>query len=323
MTDSDCAERLNMLMHGSTNFPAHMQLLGVGTSKHLIRQQTFPPLQPYVRARYMSSTADLGTCPEALLESRSSSSDSPDNENSNIMCKKDVFKREMSEGPAEKACKLAKLSLGQKENLDPSMNRKGSVNRRRGSAPVTVQLPTKAGDPDVAMSYVIKNSDSKVRRGSVPAEMLTLSNDVFIKKRHMQFYINKLFTGARDFVGQPERSGGGTYAVISSTTSSHQRRGSVPCEHSSNVLIRTSVNGKRRNPKKILRRRSSSGAEILTPIMTDALESSSGSAATSSTAWYRFKKDWTRRGDTDVLLTKRRGSLPVEVLSAAGFGKKS
>lgn len=321
MTDSDCAERLNMLMHGSTNFPAHMQLLGVGTSKHLIRQQTFPPLQPYVRARYMSSTADLGTCPEALLESRSSSSDSPDMENSNIMCKKDVFKRELCEGPAEKACKLAKLSLGQKENLDPSMNRKGSVNRRRGSAPVTVHLPTKPGEPDVAMSYVIKNSDCKVRRGSVPAEMLTLSNDVFIKKRHMQFYINKLFTGARDFVGQPERSGGGTYAVISSTTSSHQRRGSVPCEHSSNVLIRTSVNGKRRNPKKILRRRSSSGAEILTPIMTDALESSGGSSATSSTAWYRFKKDWTRRGDTDVLLTKRRGSLPVEVLTAAGFGK--
>jgi cAMP-specific phosphodiesterase 4 len=175
MTASACGDKLNIVMHGSTNFPPH--LLGVTTSKHLIRQQTFPPLQPYVRTRYMSSTADLGTCPEAMLESRSvsSSSDSADNENSSVT-KKDL-KRE-PEQALDKASKLPKLSsagLGQKENLDPSMHRKGSTHRhRRGSAPITVALPSRTGDQDVSLSYVIKATE-KTRRCSVPAESLTLS----------------------------------------------------------------------------------------------------------------------------------------------------
>lgn len=92
-----------------------------------------------------------------------------------------------------------------------------------------------------------------------------------------------------------------------------QRRGSVPCG---------SLNGKRRNPKKILRRRSSSGAiEILTPIVSESVESTSSNNASGNSAWYKFKKDWTisRRSDTDSILTKRRGSLPIEVL-AIGLG---
>lgn len=170
---TDCADKLNIVMHGSTNFPHHM--LGMQTSKHLIRQQTFPPLQPYVRTRYMSSTADLGTCPEALLESRSSSStDSPDNENPKIGGKK----RDQDQSN-EKVCKLAKLSagLGQKENLDPSMARKGSTNRRRGSAPVTVALPSKTADQGASKmsSYLDVKSAEKIRRCSVPAETITLS----------------------------------------------------------------------------------------------------------------------------------------------------
>jgi hypothetical protein len=168
MTDSFCADKLNIVMHGSTNFPPHLS-----TSKHLIRQQTFPPLQPYIRTRYMSSTADLGTCPEALLESRSSSST---DDNSNHQGKKDL-KRE-PEQELDKACKLPKLSLGpgQKENLDPTISRKGSTNRRRGSAPVTVALPSKSCDQEVSMpsTYAIKTSE-KVRRCSVPAETITLS----------------------------------------------------------------------------------------------------------------------------------------------------
>lgn len=177
MTASACADKLNIVMHGTTNFPQHM----LGVTKHLVRQQTFPPLQPYVRARYMSSTADLGTCPEALLESNSVSSSSEsagENENNPTTYKKDL-KRETDQA-SEKASKLQKLSigLGQKENLDPSMHRKGS-NRRRGSAPVTVALPTKSGDQDVSLSYVIKSSD-KTRRCSVPVETITLSK--FLKK---------------------------------------------------------------------------------------------------------------------------------------------
>jgi hypothetical protein len=155
----------------------------------------------------------------------------------------------------------------------------------------------------------------------------------------------EIIIGAKDFVGHSDK--GGTNPVISISTStvpqqSHsqlqlpsqhhqqqqqqqQRRGSMPCEPTLGIF-RGSVNGKRRNNnKKILRRRSSSGAiEILTPIVSESMESTSsnsgGGSATS--AWYRFKKDWTlsRRSDSDVLLTKRRGSLPIEVL-AIGLGE--
>jgi len=180
MTDSICADKLNLVMHGSTNFPPHLHLLGVmGTSKHLVRQQTFPPLQPYVRARYMSSTADLGTCPEALLESRScSSSESPtDSATAAAIVAATYGKKDLKREPeqaCDKASKLPKLSM-MKENMDPmSLMRKQSTNRRRGSAPVTVALPSKAGEPEISMSYVIKTTE-RVRRCSVPAEMITLS----------------------------------------------------------------------------------------------------------------------------------------------------
>jgi cAMP-specific phosphodiesterase 4 len=158
---TDCADKLNIVMHGSTNFPPHMShQMYMSATKHLVRQQTFPPLQPYVRTRYMSSTADLGTCPEALLESRSSSSvDSPE----------DSFKR-LDEPLQSKVPKITiEPGQKQKENLDPTIARKGAASRRRGSAPVTVALPSKSNELDVAFK------DEKVRRGSVPVETITLS----------------------------------------------------------------------------------------------------------------------------------------------------
>lgn len=130
-------------------------------------------------------------------------------------------------------------------------------------------------------------------------------------KRHFLFI--EVLIGAKDFVGPSDKS---THTVISSVAP-YQRRSSVPCE--TNLVVRSSVNGKRRNPKKVLRRRSSSGAEILTPIMSESGEATTSNATGS--AWNRFKKEWTRRTDSDVIVTKqRRGSLPIEVL-AIGFGK--
>lgn len=125
-------------------------------------------------------------------------------------------------------------------------------------------------------------------------------------KRH--FLLIEVLIGAKDFVGP-------SHAVISSVAP-YQRRGSVPCE--TNLVARSSVNGKRRNPKKILRRRSSSGAEILTPIMSESGEATTSNA--SGSAWNRFKKEFTRRSDSENTVTKRRGSLPIEVL-AIGFGE--
>lgn len=96
-----------------------------------------------------------------------------------------------------------------------------------------------------------------------------------------------------------------------------QRRGSVPCENLSSTN-RNNCNGKTKNRKKMLRRRSSGGAEILCPIVAESEPSSSGSSS-----WYRFKRSEPskNRSDLDMLLTRRRGSLPVEVLAVSHSGK--
>lgn len=91
----------------------------------------------------------------------------------------------------------------------------------------------------------------------------------------------------------------------------NQRRGSVPCE--SNVVVRNYVGGKHRNPKSILRRRSSSGTEILAPLEDEPMVSSSSNDAEEYLSSSRLKKD-------PIIPIKRRGSLPIEVIGV-GLGK--
>lgn len=182
MSNSACADHLNRVMHGSGSGPS---AAGINTSKHLVRQQTFPPLQPYgyQRARYMSATGDISTYPETLVESHSSSSESQTDDNRGVLgiSKKDSFKREKEQNSSAsetKGCKMAKLSIvnpGQKENLDPTFLKK-NLNRRRGSAPVAVALPPKTTQED-ATSLVFKTCDMFMRRGSMPAD--TFKNSKF------------------------------------------------------------------------------------------------------------------------------------------------
>lgn len=90
-----------------------------------------------------------------------------------------------------------------------------------------------------------------------------------------------------------------------------------------------SCNGKTRNRKKILRRRSSGGAEILSPILAEqepGCSNNSGSSGGNGTSgsshpWYRFKRTDRQKADIESLLTRRRGSLPVEVLAVCHTGK--
>lgn len=176
MSNSACADHLNRVMHGSSMLSNPAPVSSANASKHLVRQQTFPPLQPYgyQRARYMSATGDISTYPETLVESRSSSSESQTEDNRGVLgiSKKDSFKREKEQNTTEKGCKMAKLSIvpGQKENLDPSFLKK-NLNRRRGSAPVAVALPPKTTQED-ATSLVFKTCDKFMRRGSMPSDSL-------------------------------------------------------------------------------------------------------------------------------------------------------
>lgn len=70
ITNSAEASRLSTVLQPD-------QKLGGQQTKQLTRQQTFPPLQPYVRMRYMSTTAEMAQCSEALIEGDSISSSTP------------------------------------------------------------------------------------------------------------------------------------------------------------------------------------------------------------------------------------------------------
>lgn len=92
------ASRLSSVIHGTTLTPP----------SRLTRQQTFPPLQPFVRVRYMSTTGEL------LGESSSTSSSTSGSRTGGELLKRDSS----DDSSSEKAIKVAKLAR-EKENMDP------------------------------------------------------------------------------------------------------------------------------------------------------------------------------------------------------------
>ncbi|KAK9499447.1 hypothetical protein O3M35_002479 [Rhynocoris fuscipes] len=126
ITSSGEAGRITSVLHGQTPTTAQPAI------SRLTRQQTFPPVQPYVRVRYMSATGELRG---------SSSSDS----SAEVRCP------DMDTRPLIK----------EKENVDPDITKfirrpiTQVVSKRRGSAPVG--LPCDAGT-------------HASRRGSMPTD---------------------------------------------------------------------------------------------------------------------------------------------------------
>lgn len=91
------------------------------------------------------------------------------------------------------------------------------------------------------------------------------------------------------------------------------RRGSVPADISElrrDMYNRNSVNGKSRNRKKVLRRRSSGGPEMF----------AGGLDGTDNAACVRWKRDIARRDSIPEPLTKRRGSLPIDMVAISHAG---
>ncbi|KAJ9596595.1 hypothetical protein L9F63_012387, partial [Diploptera punctata] len=72
ITTSLEASRLSSVLHGAGNGSSTIAI----PSRYLTRQQTFPPLQPYVRVRYMSTTVEMSSCSEVLTEATSHSNSS-------------------------------------------------------------------------------------------------------------------------------------------------------------------------------------------------------------------------------------------------------
>lgn len=97
---------------------------------------------------------------------------------------------------------------------------------------------------------------------------------------------------------------------------SSPRRGSVPADISElrrDLFSRSSVNGKTRNRKKTLRRRSSGGPEMFSgSVNTDDNENGK---------WAGWKRDLSKRDSIPEPNVKRRCSLPVEVVSISHAGR--
>ncbi|XP_023029993.2 uncharacterized protein isoform X2 [Leptinotarsa decemlineata] len=328
MTSSAAVGRLTSVLQGGPT----------PQTKCLTRQQTFPPPQPYVRMRYMSATAEMSTCPETPHEgdSRSNSSHgsqenisnsnsiphytipsiavlSPNNSRPPDMLLPEALpstsppqksslgsnKRETESNDKDKNAKMVKLSEpGQryeKENVDPRRVPTTSLARRRGSAPVTLPVSKPEEKIPPAGGGLIPSDAQSLRRGSVPIE---------IAHYHP--------IDDENLMNQP------LITPVETTKSfwQYQRRGSAPMalppisgggERRDQLTRHTSLNGKSSRRKKQLRRRSSGGPEtVFLP--------ESHSEVISRLLLHR------RPENPEALLVRRRGSLPIEVLTVGHSG---
>ncbi|XKL65608.1 hypothetical protein PGB90_009028 [Kerria lacca] len=249
ITSSLEATRLSNVLHGST-------MLAPPVSKILTRQQTFPPIQTFVRTRYLSTAGEIVAQPSA---SNSSSTDSSRNELSSGMRTGSSgsepgevvynLKRDSSSSESDRGNKIPKFS--EKENVNPrrehESRRHGSLQElllpRRGSAPVSHEGTSLSRERD----------KSTPRRGSVPSESSRpgffiptgLTENKGIRRSSLPF----------DLLNQFNFSFNTTVLTFYSDSLEIQRRSS------------DGGKGSRRSSRnrKSLKRRSSGGPDILIP----------------------------------------------------------
>ncbi|XP_069692558.1 uncharacterized protein [Periplaneta americana] len=326
ITTSLEASRLSCVLHGA--------------SRLLTRQQTFPPLQPYVRVRYMSTTAEMSSCSEVPADSSSSSTLSPCGRNGcgtpngrgRTLREQQAparTKREQTDA-VDKAAKVARVA--EKENVDPlRRSTTQGLTRRRGSAPVG--LLNRSDDCIVPVALALRGGgDRFLRRGSVPIDVTRqsvlrpLENSVsspphcmLPRRSSLPYLLDPLTIPA---AGDKERNEGnaddecsrrldpqGTMLLTKPLEEAflpNVRRGSIPADLGN--VARNGSNGKSRTRKKVLRRRSSGGPEMFS---ASGCEPFGDGAAT----WQRW-----RRRTAEQLLARRRGSLPIEVLATHSVG---
>ncbi|XP_018914083.2 uncharacterized protein [Bemisia tabaci] len=222
ITTHDEASRLSSVLHGNVS------LAPPPSSRSLQRQQTFPPLQPYVRTRYMSTSGEPIAHSTSISSSSSSRTGGSDSDCAGL-------KRDSTDdSDREKITKFAKIC--EKENVNP---RKDSLDvrrlaipqntRRRGSAPVGQlsaelierlarrgSMPTSDSRQSVLKPLGLKENAGMPRRSSLPFDL---------------HHSATLFTDASN--GEDLR---------------HREKGS-----------------KKSKKKKLLRRRSSGGPDLLLP----------------------------------------------------------
>ncbi|XP_026473989.1 uncharacterized protein LOC113377781 [Ctenocephalides felis] len=225
------ADRLSsVLQHG----PLDRSGASGGGSRHLIRQQTFPPLQPgaaSTRARYMSTAADLSGGRERYVLPEASSRSSTSSESLKAPGLVPLSTAPHQSSGISTSQRSSTGSCRQKENVDPMLlvgagSRYRSLNRRRGSAPAPT-LPS--ADESLNLTTVQKHGEilrSVHRRGSVPAAIIKLRSF----EVDPNLYVDPEWSTPPNRSAPTSGASSDCGAVSLSISSNYKRRGSVPCE---------------------------------------------------------------------------------------------
>ncbi|XP_031835146.2 uncharacterized protein LOC116428110 isoform X3 [Nomia melanderi] len=232
-----------------------------------------------------------------------------------------------------------------------ALSRKGSQSwaRRRGSAPVGLLSRL---DDIIVPSIPSTRVDHTSRRGSVPADItrhqgggcnrlalgIREGNAVTPRRASLpqETALGNLLGNILSLTNERENlpinnnnnnnntgtsNNNGLSRIIDSIGPGmpSPRRGSVPADISElrrDMFNRSSINGKPRNRKKILRRRSSGGPEMFSGGSTDGNDNGT---------CLKWKRELGKRDSIPEPLIKRRGSLPIEMvaISHAGSGSGS
>ncbi|XP_016907442.2 uncharacterized protein LOC107994850 isoform X3 [Apis cerana] len=225
--------------------------------------------------------------------------------------------------------------------------RKGSQSwtRRRGSAPVG--LLSRLDDITVPS---ITRVDHTSRRGSVPNDITRQQNGGFNRlalgpregnvaaprraSLPQETALGNLLGNILSLTNERENlpinnnnnnnntgssNNNGITRIIDSTGPGmpSPRRGSVPADISElrrDMFNRSSINGKPRNRKKILKRRSSGGPEMFSGGSTDGNDNGT---------WLKWKRELGKKDSIPEPLVKRRGSLPIEMVAISHAGSGS
>ncbi|XP_036140694.1 uncharacterized protein LOC105839152 isoform X2 [Monomorium pharaonis] len=257
----------------------------------------------------------------------------------------------------DKQSKFAKFSSNakMKENVDPRTNddfakalsRRSNQAwaKRRGSAPVGLLSRL----DDFSSTNTSARVDHSCRRGSVPTDItkhqdgscnrLTLGyrGDNFSDLRKdslpqettlrnpLEVYT---LTGEHESIlinnnnnnnDNSNRSNNNGISKFDSTMTRmlSPRRGSIPAdisELSRDLFGRNNVNNKSRNRKKVLRRRSSGGPEMFAARSTDRNDNGT---------WLKWKREIGKCDPVPEAFVKRRGSLPIEMVTVSQTGSTS
>jgi hypothetical protein len=253
ITNTADASRLCNVIHGVTSPVLGYQATS-GCSRGLTRQQTFPPIQPYVRARYLSTGGDTaapcssssgGTSAVSTASSRTGSTSSegcPSAGGGGGHGAGGNGTKRDSILDTDRAFKLARFSSNkEKENVDPASRTNAEIRRnsnhmnqiltrRRGSAPVG------AGNGDGTGHQIAgKGQEATIpRRGSVPSD--------FSKQKRRGSDGSRPGSRRRRRKSMKRRSSGGPDVLLSTGQSMDSflahRRGSLPVE-----ILATSFSG--------------------------------------------------------------------------------